>query len=110
MPITCFLVELAGRRRHGLHPSSQWLRNPATGEEYPVHDAPPGAMFFADWYQEGATLAVKLPDGTVWLIDLEYEPGKKWTRHGKPPAITATPSILTANYHGWLRDGQLIPV
>jgi hypothetical protein len=83
--------------------------------------APPGAMWNADWMTrfedyrnpDGRCLTVRLPDGVDWAIDgparSKGEPPKPhaWTRTGEPPRITASPSILTPGYHGWLKDGVL---
>lgn len=33
--------------------------------------------------------------------------GGHWTRTGTPPTITASPSILTPRYHGFLQGGVL---
>ena len=34
---------------------------------------------------------------------------RPWTRTGVAPKLTAQPSILCQDYHGWLRDGVLVP-
>lgn len=82
-----------------------------TGELMTIEDAPPGAMWNADWWPEkkpdGRYLAVKLPDGAEWHIDGAARSGGGWTRTGEPPNITARPSIRTSRYHGWLTDGVL---
>lgn len=92
------------------------------GREVTIHEgnlpgiekAPPGAMFYADWFGEtemvgpdGRSLAVMTPAG-VWLIDVK-RPGATWTRTGTPPNVTARPSIhFVGRYHGFLTDGQLV--
>jgi len=78
-----------------------------------VPHAPPGAMWYSDWYwrkgPDGRCLSVILPDGVTWMIDgPSNSGGDGWTREGAPPLVTANPSILTAGYHGWLRSGVLI--
>ena len=90
--------------------------------------APPGAMWDSWWmyrhsrtdlvnYRErrgsdGICLTVKLPDGCDWVVDGPAgdapQGGPAWTRTGIVPCVTASPSILTPDYHGWLRAGQLV--
>lgn len=85
-----------------------------TGVTMTLRNCPPGAMWDADWYPDkgpdGRALCVALPpDGgfDYWFIDGPSKGGGKWTRTGEPPNITATPSILSTRYHGWLRNGHL---
>jgi len=79
-----------------------------------LHDAPAGAMWDADWLGKFAMgpdalhLMIKLPDGNEWLVDGPANDGGKWSRTGEWPKVTATPSILTRTYHGWLTDGHLV--
>lgn len=96
-------------------------RRPDTGDEMTLYDCPPGAMWEAFWMPyskgpDGKCLAVALPpDGGnhSWCIDgPSYQDGKEgpgWTRTGTPPNLTVSPSILTPRYHGWLRNGELVP-
>ncbi len=85
------------------------------GAETTLAEAPVGAMYDAPWLHgmhhyrvvDGQTLVVKLPGGAEWVIDGESSSGGFWERTGTPPRITARPSILTPNYHGWLTDGVL---
>lgn len=81
---------------------------------HPTHGRKPtpGAMFDTYWRsrlqkEDGLTISVVCPDGMVWCIDDEASSGGYWTRTGTPPKITARPSILTPDYHGWLDDGVL---
>jgi hypothetical protein len=105
-------------------------RRPAAGQEFKIRDAPPGAMWYADWMKlskdqqyegpgkfigpDGHCLSVMLPDGQDWIVDGPASNGPGWTRTGTPPNVTATPSIGRTRedgswiYHGWLRDGKLI--
>jgi hypothetical protein len=83
--------------------------------ETTLRDAPPGAMYDAEWYPkkgpDGRALCVCLPpDGGLnyWCIDGTAKGGGGWTRTGTPPNVTANPSILTPRYHGWLRNGVLV--
>lgn len=85
-----------------------------TGAEMTLHDAPPGAMWDATWWPDrgpdGRTLCVRLPPGRPyddWMIDGPSNNGGGWTRTGVAPRITARPSILTKDYHGFLTDGFL---
>ena len=48
-----------------------------------------------------------------WCVDGPANNGPGWDRTGDPtavpPTVTATPSIQCRSYHGWLRDGKLVP-
>lgn len=75
---------------------------------------PAGAMYDADWYPDkgpdGRCMTVVLPDGAHWCIDGPSSGGGDgWKRTGEPPNITATPSIQTGKWHGFLTGGQLVP-
>jgi hypothetical protein len=81
---------------------------------YTERDLPPGAMFDAFWLpwtgQDGKSMSVILPPGgmvNVWHIDGEARSGGHWTREGEPPNITASPSIKSSRYHGFLQNGTL---
>jgi len=93
------------------------------GLECLLSEAPPGAMWYADWYPEtmrgpdGHTLVVSCPpsgSGNHWIVDVS-RPNRVWTRLGDPPNITVHPSIMFTSeanegasaYHGWLRGGYL---
>ncbi len=75
--------------------------------------APPGAMWYADWNSwngpDGRSLYCMTPAGE-WCIDGPSSVGDRrpWTRIGTPPLGTATPSIVCSNYHGWLRNVELV--
>lgn len=90
------------------------------GREFLLSEAPPGAMWFADWYPEhmrgpdGHTLVVCCPPGGAgnhWIVDRAPRGGTTpWQRTGVPPNVTARPSILftgSAPYHGFLNNGWL---
>jgi hypothetical protein len=91
---------------------------PDTLERFTLEEAVPGAMYDAEWYHgsdgfvgpDGLSLMLKLPGGPHewWAVDGPSKNGGRWTRTGVVPKITATPSILTPRYHGWLRDGFLV--
>jgi hypothetical protein len=87
------------------------------GPRTTLREAPVGAMWHAAWWPDdrgpdGLCLVVKTPGGE-WMIDGRARDGGRWTRTGTPPRITVTPSILCGHgpeaYHGWLRDGVLVP-
>lgn len=111
---------------------SQYI-DKTTGKLYTLREAPEGAMWYSDWYPEewrgpdGHSLVVKVPKDHDWLIDGVAsnctKPGDKshrcWIRHGVPPNITVDKngntcsagggSILTPDWHGFLRNGVLEP-
>lgn len=78
--------------------------------------APPGSMYYADWYDwkgpDGHCLVLVTPAGP-WIIDgpsrnADGSRGFPWTRTGDIPKVTANPSIhFPGEYHGWLRNGIL---
>jgi hypothetical protein len=95
-----------------------------------LREAPPGAMWDADWYHEwttgsdGKSIIVVCPDGSQWFIDGPASnctlPNDKehrcWVRHGVPPMLTVDKngktcaagggSIAVKGYHGFLRSGR----
>lgn len=89
-------------------------RDPRDQKLYISDKSPSGAMWFVDFPDnwkgpDGHSLAVMLPDGNIWNPDVPSKNGTPWTRTGTPPNVTARPSILTSNYHGFLTDGFLEP-
>lgn len=91
---------------------------------------PPGAMWFVDpadehwkFYCEGGGrpgpdgkyLAVRLPQGTVFIMDGPAwdRSGKRpcpWSRTGTAPDVVLSPSInIVGSYHGWLGQGGAAP-
>lgn len=104
-------------------------RRADTGEvvSWGLHGIPAGAMWDALWMSEhyqgpdGLHLTVQLPDGLPWTVDgpASGQNGNQgmphaWSRTGDPkvypPTVTATPSILTPQYHGFLTAGKLVSV
>jgi hypothetical protein len=107
--------------------------NPKTGEVFPIREAPPGAIFFADWltpdrtpinvtdtgynghlsifyyrewYGKRDPLLIQCPGRNIqWCPDSPSTNGPGWQIVGEIPKITITPSILLPNYHGWVTDG-----
>lgn len=111
------------------------FRRADTGELTTLHEAVPGAMWFAPWLSDcaewkgpdGQTLIVRCPpDGHDWIVDgrasnctlPDYKVHKCWVRHGSPPNITVDKngvtcsagagSIQTRTWHGFLRNGELV--
>lgn len=108
-------------------------RRADTGEILTLDDAPPGAMWYATWYHgipdwcgpDGKALIVRCPGGHTWHCDglanncdmPNDKEHKCWVRHGTPPDVTVDKngktcnagagSILTPNWHGYLRNGYL---
>lgn len=130
--IRCFLLEPTGEKRPRTEDiTSPVFRRVDTGEEMFLADAPPGAMWDAYWMPsamrqaDGRYLVVKLPNGHDWSIDSrasncgrpDDDAHQCWVRHGEPPDITVDKngdtcdagagSILSGDYHGFLRDGYL---
>lgn len=105
-------------------------RRADTGEEMTLRDAPPGAVWVADWMPaqwsgpDGRCVVVKTPDGVDWMIDgrannctmPEDNEHRCWVRHGEPPNLTVDKngktcaagagSIQTSGYHGHLQNGE----
>jgi hypothetical protein len=134
--IQCFWLEPTGeevREELGTCTATYYpLRRTDTGEVYKhFQEAPPGAMMDCDYLKEfalpeseakalsdehirirkhpdGRVIMVKTPGGD-WILDQISLQGNFWTRTGEPPNITANPSIITGNYHGWLKNGVLSP-
>lgn len=117
-PTTCEYCdyEFADEDHWQVHDHYCYVR-PDTGEIIQQRDLPPGAMFDCFWHKvfpdhigsDGRSLCVVLPPGglNVWCIDGPASSGGHWTRSGEPPDITASPSILTGTYHGFLQSGVL---
>lgn len=110
-------------------------RNVVTRATFALGDAPPGAMWDADWMGEpwrgpdGITLVVMLPNGGQWMVDAEASnctrkgdrSHKCWVRHGDPRTEPVTVdkngetcaagagSIMSGDYHGFLRNGIFEP-
>lgn len=110
-------------------------RRPDTGEEKTLSEWEPGAMWYADWLDSTFTpqldhvLIVKLPNRDEWVIDAQCSnctmKGDIWQRehhcwviegqnlpkisvgkNGKTCSAGAG-SIMSGDYHGFLRDGNL---
>lgn len=104
------------------------------GKDYFLRDNIPGMMWDATWLHEypqwcgpdGKSLHVICPGGAAWCIDSRCSnctlpkdnTHKCWIRHGEPPMLTVDKrgvtcsagagSIQTYNWHGFLRNGELV--
>jgi len=58
----------------------------------------------------GAHLIVRLPNGWDWDLDGPMSNGPGWWRMGEPPNVTAFPSIIAEDYHGFFLQGRLYQV
>lgn len=102
------------------------------GEEMALRDAPIGAMWWAPWNhlsvgRDGRCLVVRLPGKRDWVVDGEASNCTRkgdrshncWVRHGEPPNVTVDKdgetcnagagSIVVPGWHGFLRNGVLVP-
>ena len=100
--IRCFFLEPTEEKK-----GTKFLfRRTDTGELMTLSEAPPGAMWYADWYiregsnvyrgPDGHCLVVRTPPDHDWLVDgrcsnctlpNDWE-HKCWCRHGQVPNIT----------------------
>jgi hypothetical protein len=111
--ITCFWCEPAGESERAIY------RRTDTGETFVLGQAPPGAMYHADWLDDrgpdGHCLIVVTPYGPLNVdLGFHYPQRGYWTRTGTLPKITLRPSIGQGrkddggwSFHGWLNDGVL---
>jgi len=58
-----------------------------------------------DWSGKRPPIAVRCPNGRVWVVDQVSSNGSGWVVTGEAPNITCRPSIAVPGYHGWLTDG-----
>lgn len=111
------------------------FRRSDNGQLETLHEAGVGAMWFAPWFSDhpayrgpdGKTLIVRLPHNHDWIVDgrasnctmPKDNEHKCWIRHGAPPDVTVDKrgktcaagagSIQTGKWHGFLRNGHLVP-
>lgn len=104
-----------------------------TGQEFPLRQAPEGALWDAKWARDfwkgpdGRSLIVRLPGAHDWQVDgpctnCPWSDGshpehKCWVRHGEPPNITVDKagntcpvgggSISIPGFHAMMVAGQL---
>jgi hypothetical protein len=105
------------------------------GPRTTLRAAPPGAMYWMDWFAnqpgfcgpDGRALAVVLPGNRVWHVDGRASNCTKpkdtkhncWVRSGEIPDVTVgkdgetceagAGSIQVPGWHGFLRQGVLVP-
>lgn len=109
------------------------LRQNDPALELGIPSAEPGACWDATWMPfskgpDGMTLMVRCPDGHDWTVDSRASNCTRpddnihrcWVRHGDPRECHVTVdkngetcsagagSIATPNWHGFLRNGQLV--
>lgn len=130
MTLKCFFIEPVetggggGDSRDYMRADTREVKT--LGEWYKI----PGAMFDAHWYPDewkgpdGRSLVVTTPSVRPWVIDgvasnctdRGNTNHRCWTRDGEPPEITVgkefgptckagAGSILSGDYHGFLRGG-----
>lgn len=90
------------------------------------HGKAKGGFLLGGPNADGRWLVVRLPNGRDWCIDsrannctMPNDDGHRcWIRHGTPPVLTVDKngrtceagagSIQAGDYHGFLRNGQLV--
>lgn len=127
--IKCFFVEALDDGSFRDNSDGHFI---AGSQMVPFNELASGAMWYADWYTrrgpDGHHLIVKTPGG-CWHVDgrannctrLDDDEHYCWVRHGQPPKITVDKNGNTCgcgcsigqgagyrDYHGFLRDGELI--
>ncbi len=134
-PIKCFFLEFARYVPVENGERAIWKRAD-TGEEMFLPDAPAGAMWYADWFDNhwnpqlgpGKVLIVKTPGGD-WIVDSQannctmpddanQDEHHCWVLHGTPPNITVDKDGVTCKagagsigqktWHGFLERGYLV--
>jgi len=68
------------------------------------------SRYARDWWGKRDPICVMLPGGSHWVVDAPTSDGgghSGWTITGEAPFITASPSIVVPQYHGWLQNGVL---
>lgn len=58
---------------------------------------------------DGIILGAVCPNGALWIVDAQASSGGYWTRSGdprRPETLTASPSIVAGDYHGFLQAGR----
>ena len=67
-----------------------------------------------DWFGIRYPIMVVCPNNKLWCVDQKSSNGTGWTvtlpdnklpAFGEPLKITARPSIIAGDYHGWITDG-----
>jgi hypothetical protein len=116
-PVKCDYCEHAFGPDATRHVHSDPVYQAAGGRCWPMRELPIGAMLDAWWRrhdgqnvgEDGISLHVKLPPGGPydwWTVDAPASDGGRWTRTGTVPLVSASPSINSSDYHGWLGTGS----
>lgn len=138
MNIKCFLLESTDKIKQEydengkITSSTHIYKRIDTGEEMTLNNAPVGAIWRAEWYEDiesytgtdGKSYVCKTPGG-IWMIDgrasnctrIDDDIHKCWCRHGDAPNFTVdkngntcaagSGSIILGSYHGFLINGEL---
>jgi hypothetical protein len=106
MAITCFLAEPGDKRPGAIWPLPHI--GPGSEDRAWAEDVLLSIEYLRD-HAERDPLCLRLPDGSHWVMDCRAAQGNEtgWTITGEAPVLTASPSINTGRYHGWLIDGVL---
>lgn len=105
--------QLEELKPNGLQPGMAWY----CPWLYDPKDPEPGRrgwsylsrFYWEDWSEKRPPICVVLPGGSHWCIDSKASNGEGWKVTGEFPLLTASPSILVPNYHGWLNNGVFSP-
>ena len=115
-----------GRKEHHnvfyyFHPGTAWLNpwyfDPTDPEDLKTIDQEKklgvkslmSQHYWNDWAHIRPPITVVCPDGSLWMIDQKSSNGTGWTITGEDSDLTASPSIHTSGYHGWLQNGHFTP-
>lgn len=127
----------ADSKPSALSSQREWIRKDTGETHWDVRDFGPGACFYADWltsyfeqvwdnWHGGAPLQIQMPNNDSWMPESrasnctlpEDRQHRCWCLHGEFPNLTADKngltcnagagSIATTNWHGFLRNGELV--
>jgi hypothetical protein len=109
---TCRLLPAAPADLETMQPGEMFYAPPIEDRtaRYVTHVLAP--EYLRDWIDIRPPIYVRLPGGSLWNVDARPAGDRGygdsgWTITGTAPRLTASPSIDTGTYHGWLRDGVL---
>jgi hypothetical protein len=115
MPWKLKLIEDKGVNWSDHLPGDMWYA-PYYKEDWagtPDQIGNPEGRFLSDRYlredfNKRDPICIRLPDGHIWCIDQKSTNSLEgWQISGEVPNLTASPSILSPGYHGWLQNGVL---
>ncbi len=114
MALQCKFItteELKNLSHKDLKPGDMWYLEHLVKDGYTIDFSDPQSYlaenYGRDWYRKRPPICVRLPDGKDWVVDSRSTGGGGWVITGEVPNITASPSILTETYHGFLHNGVL---